>query len=298
MGHTSRSWGRWPRAYIKVGIGVPWTSQRVLLCYALGRSSQWRLGIRVSPIKKCEAPASHGLVHDFHEARTWAKVRILEGFWAKSKRRSFHHDASCTWISISHLWQFMHIVFFLIPYLRESLWIMSPFSSSMLTLINLCCAAWGRGMAPTSGWKNHIDGSTRRYEDTKWYWKVSGTDWQVAVLNAKVKLLDDRVDWVFQSEERFGLKNLHLIDCITSINDPSLEEDFVHGSDIKNVSWHIVRRGPVLLKKYSQPDTHPNLDLVKERQGPFKDPMSQFPQYFPLLHTFKWPPALCSHCFP
>ena len=190
MGHTSRSWGRWPRAYIKVSIGVPWTSQRVLLCYALGRSSQWRLGIRVSPIKKCEAPASHGLVHDFHEARTWAKVRILEGFWAKSWK------ILSSWCLYANLWQYLiyeNLWHSVLPYpLSERItmnyvtfFIILP---HMLTLINLCCAAWGCGMAPTSG-SNHI-GPGRFPPLPKWYWKVSGTDWQVAVLNAKVKLLE------------------------------------------------------------------------------------------------------------
>lgn len=285
--------GRWPRAYIKVGIGVPWTSQRVLLCYALGRSSQWRLGIRVSPIKKCEAPASHGLVHDFHEARTWAKVRILEGFWAKSWKILsswciLHLNFHISFMTI------YDIVFFLTPYLRESLWIMSPFSLSFRTcwpswtfVVQLGAVAWHQPQG-----QNHIDGSTRRYRnDTERSQAQTGKS-----LFSMQRLNSLTTGLIGCSRVKTWDSKINLIDC--TINDPSLEEDFVHGSDIKNVSWHIVRRGPVLLKKYSQPDTHPNLDLVKECQGPFKDPMSQFPQYFPLLHTFKWPPALCSHCFP
>ena len=242
MGHTSRSWGRWPRAYIKVGIGVPWTSQRVLLCYALGRSSQWRLGIRVSPIKKCEAPASHGLVHDFHEARTWAKVRILEGFWAKSWK------ILSSWCLYANLWQYLiyeNLWHSVLPYLRESLWIMSPFSLSFRTcwpswtfVVQLGAVAWHQPQG-----QNHIDGSVSPLP--KWY--VARSQAQTGKSLFSMQRLNSLTTGLIGcSRVKTWDSKINLIDCITSINDPSLEEDFVHGSDIKNVSWHIVRRGPVL----------------------------------------------------
>lgn len=142
----------------------------------------------ISYLKKCEAPASHGLVHDFHEARTWAKVRILEGFWAKSWKIL----SSWCLLHLNFHISFMtiyDIVFFLIwenhyelcHLFHHACW------PSWTFVVQLGAMAWHQPQVKTT--------STGRPAATEMIRsKVSGTDWQVAVLNAKVKLLDDRVD--------------------------------------------------------------------------------------------------------
>ena len=114
-------------------------------------SSDWVLP---SQIMKCQAPASHGLVHDFHGAQTWAKVRIPKVFQLESLGRSFHPDTSCTLFSYL-IYIIYDVEFFLIwENHYEHLWTMSPFSSSFRTcwpswFLFLCCL--GCDMAPTSG---------------------------------------------------------------------------------------------------------------------------------------------------